>query len=97
MTQQLVGVVLAVVELLEAEAARLKLNARQLLVSGAVAAITATVAGGALLTGSVFLSWAFYVALRPNLGEALAAMTVGLTMWIVAGGATWLVLGKLRR
>jgi len=92
-----VGLLLAVVELLEAEAERLQLNVRNLLVSGAVAMITAIVAGGALVTGSVFLSWAFYAALRPPLGEAGAALTVGLTVWIVVGGATWLVIGKLRR
>ena len=97
MVQHLVGLLLAVVELLEAEAERLQLNVRHLLVSGAVAVIAAIVAGGALLTGSVFLAWAFYAALRPPFGEALAALTVGLTVWIVAGGATWLVFNKLRK
>ena len=97
MVQHVVGLLLAVVELLEAEAERLQLNVRNLLVSGAVAMIAAIVAGGALLTGSVFLTWAFYAALRPPLGEAGAALTVGLTVWVVVGGATWLVLRRLRR
>jgi uncharacterized membrane protein len=95
--QHAVGLLLAVVELIEAEAARLKLNLRHLVVSGAVALIAAIVAGGALLTGSVFLTWAFFAALRPPLGEAGAALTVGLTVWIVVGGATWLVIRRLRR
>jgi hypothetical protein len=95
--QHAVGILLAVVELLEAEAERLKLNVRELLVTGAVALIGAIVAGGALLTGSVFLTWAFYVALRPPFGEAGAALTVGLTVWIVAGGATWLAIKNVRR
>jgi hypothetical protein len=95
--QHAVGLLLAVVELLEAEAARLQLNVRHLLVSGAVAVIAAIVAGGSLLTGSVFLTWAFFVALLPPLGEAGAALVVGLTLWIVVGGATWLVFNKLRK
>ena len=97
MVQHAVGLLLAVVELLEAEAERLSVNLRQLLVSGAVALIAATVAGGALLVGSAFLIWAFYAALRPPFGEATAALIVGGTVWIVVGGATWLVLGRLRR
>ncbi len=97
MVQHAVGLLLAVVELLEAEAERLQLNVRHLLVSGAVAVLAAIVAGGALLTGSIFLTWAFYAALRPPLGEAGAALVVGLTVWIVVGGATWLVFRKLRR
>lgn len=97
MVQHIVGVLLAAVELLEAEAARLKVNARQLVMNGAVAVIVAIAAGGALATGTVFLSWAFYAALRPSMGDALAAMTVGLTVWIVAGGAAWLAIGRLRR
>ena len=97
MVQHVTGLLLAVVELLEAEAERLKLNLRQLLVTGAVAVITAIVAGGALVLGSVFLTLGFYAALRPALGEALAALTVGLTVWIVAGGAAWLILGRIRK
>ncbi len=97
MVQHVVRLLLAVVELIEAEAGRLQRSAKGLLVRGAVAAIVATAAGGALFTGSVFLSWSFYAALRPRLGEALAAGTVGLTMWIVAGGVAWLVLARLRR
>ena len=97
MVQHAVGLLLAVVELIEAEAERLQLNVRQLLVSGAVALLAAIVAGGALLTGSIFLTWAFYAALRPPLGEAVAALVVGLTVWIVVGGATWLVFNRLRR
>ena len=97
MVQHVTGLLLAVVELIEAEAERLKINVRQLLVTGAVALIVALVAGGALVLGSVFLTVGFYAALRPPLGEALAAVTVGLTVWIVVGGATWLILGRIRK
>lgn len=97
MVQHVVGLLLALVELLEAEAERLKVNLRQLLVTGAIAVIVALVAGGAMVLGSVFLTVGFYTALRPALGEALAAVTVGITVWVVAGGAAWLVLGTLRR
>ncbi len=97
MVQHAVGLLIAFVELLEAEAERLTLNLRELVVSGAVALIAALFAGGALVIGSVFLTWAFYASLRPHLGEALAALVVGLTVWVVVGGATWLVVGKLRR
>lgn len=97
MVQHAVGLLLAVVELLEAEAERWTLHLRELLMRGAVALIVAIVAGGALVTASGFLTWAFYVALRAPLGEALAALVVGLSVWIVVGGAAWLVIARLRQ
>lgn len=96
MIQHVVGMLLALVELLEAEAARLNASVRRLVVQGAVVLIAACAAGGLAVLGSVFLVWAFFAALRPELGEALAALIVGLTIWIVVGGATWLMSKRMK-
>ncbi len=97
MVQHVVGMLLALVELLEAESERLRVGVRRLVVEGAVALIAATAVGGMLVIGSVFVLWAFFAALRPALGEAWSALIVGLVVWIVLGGATWLVSAQLRR
>jgi hypothetical protein len=97
MVQHVVGMLLALIELLEAEAERLNANVRRLVVEGAVALIAASAAGGLLVLGSVFVLWAFFAALRPALGEAWAALIVGVVVWTVVGGATWLVSERMRR
>lgn len=97
MLQHVVGILLALIEVLEAEAERFRANVRRLVVEGAVALIVATAAGGMLVVGTVFVLWAFYTAMRPALGEAWAALIVGLVVWIVVGGATWLIFGRLKR
>ena len=97
MIERLVRVLLAFVELLEAESQRLALGTRKLLTTGAVVVIGALVAGGALMVGSAFLLWSFYAALLPHFGVPLAALTVGLSIWLVIGGGTWLALRKMRQ
>lgn len=97
MVQHVVGILLAVVELLEAEAERLNANLRRLVVEGAVALAFATAAGGLLVLGSVFVLWAFFTAMRPSLGESWSALIVGLVVWTVVGGATWLVSERMKR
>lgn len=97
MLQHAVGMLLAAVELLEAEAARLNANVRRLVVEGAVALVAASAAGGLFVLGSVFVLWAFFTALRPAVGEPLAALIVGLTVWVVVGGATWLISERMKR
>lgn len=97
MIERLVRVMLAFVELMEAESQRLALGARKLLATGAIVIIGALVAGGALMVGSAFLLWSCYAALLPHLGVPLAALTVGLSIWIVIGGGTWLALRKMRQ
>jgi len=97
MMQHVVGMLLALAELLEAETDRLRASVRRLVVEGAVALIVATAVGGMLVVGSVFVLWAFYAAMRPALGEAWSALIVGFVVWIVLGGATWLVSAQLKR
>ncbi len=97
MVQHLVGVVLALVELIEAEAARLKLNIRKLLVTGALVAVGAVIGSFVLLVATGFLLWSFFLALLPGMTPAQASLTVGLVIWLLVGGAAWLVASRLRK
>lgn len=97
MVQHLAGVLLALVELLEAEAARFNASVRRLVLEGAAALAFATAAGALLALGGGFVVWAAFTALRPPLGEPLAALVVGVSLLSLVGGATWLVFGRMRR
>lgn len=97
MVQHLINVLVAFVELLEAEAERFTLGLRKLLVTGAVVAVGAALAGALLLAASGLLLWAFYLALTPLMSDALAALAVGLVVWLVVGGGAWLAVARLRR
>ena len=97
MVQHLVGLGLAFFELLEAEAARLKLNVRQVLVTGALVLLGALLAAALLSTASGLLLWAAFLALRPGVGPAVAALILGAAIWVVVGGASWIVVQRLRR
>lgn len=97
MVQHLVGVALAFVELLEAEAAKLKLNVRKVLVTGALAIAGALVAATLLSAASGLLLWSAFLALRPAVGQAPAALIVGLGVWVLIGGASWIVVNRLKR
>ncbi len=97
MAQHLVALVVAFIELLEAEAERLKLGLRGLLVTGAVVAVGAAVAGTTLAAGVGFLLWALYLALLTATSAAWAALIVGLVVWLVMGGGGWLVVRSLRK
>jgi hypothetical protein len=95
--QHFVGLGLAFVELLEAEAARLKLNVRQTLLTGALVLMGALVAAGMLTTASGLLLWAAFLGLRASLGPAPAAIVLGVGIYLIVGGASWLVANRLRR
>lgn len=97
MVRHLVGLLVAFVELLEAEAERLTLGLRKLLVTGAMLAVGASLVGALLLAASGLLVWSLYLALAPLMPEALAALTVGLVVWLVGGGGAWLVVTRIRR
>ena len=97
MVQHLVALGLAFVELLEAEAARLKLNAKQVLVTGALILIGAVLVAGMLSAASGLLLWAAFLGLRTSVGQAPAALILGAGLWIVVGGASWFVANRLRR
>lgn len=97
MLQHFVALGLAVVELLEAEAARLKLSGRRLLVTGALVLMGALLAAGLLAAASGLLLWAAFLWLRASVGQAPAALILGAGIWIVVGGASWLVANRLRR
>ncbi len=97
MVQHLVGVILALIELLEAEAERLKLTLRKLLVAGALLIVGAVVGSFVLLVATGFLLWSFFLALLPWMTEAQAALLVGGVIWLVVGGALWLVANRLRK
>jgi hypothetical protein len=95
--QHLVGLLVAFVELLEAEAERLKLGLRKFLVMGAVIAVAAVVGAAFLLTASVFLVWALFLALAPVMHDALAALVTGLVVWLLIGGGAWLAINQVRK
>lgn len=97
MAQHLVALVVAFIELLEAEAERLKLGLRGVLLTGAMIAVGATVVGTALAAGLGFLLWALYLALLTATSAAWAALIVGLALWLVMGGGGWLVVRSLRK
>ncbi len=97
MVQHFVALGLAFVELLEAEAARLKLNVRQVLTSAALVLMGALVAGAMLSAASGLLLWASFLALQPAVGTALAALILGVGIYIFVGGAAWLVANRMRR
>lgn len=96
MVQQFVALGLTFVELIEAEAARLKLNIRKVLATSALVLMGALVAAGILSAASGLLLWAAFLLLRESLGPAEAALILGASIWIVVGGAAWLVANRLR-
>ena len=95
MVQHLVNVLVAFLELLEAEAERFTAGARKLLVTGAVVAVAAVVASAMLLAASGLLLWAFYLALLTLMTEPWAALSVGLAVWFVVGVGTWLAVARM--
>ena len=97
MVQRVVALLIAFVELLEAEADRLTTGLRRLLVTGALIAIGATLVAAGLVAGSGFLVWSLYLTLLPRMPDPLAALIVGLGVWALLGGATWLAVQRLRR
>jgi len=94
--QHFVGLALAFVELLEAEAARLKLNVRKVVATGALVLMGALVAAGILSAASGLLLWAAFLGLEGSVGRAPAALILGAGLWIVVGGASWLVANRMR-
>lgn len=97
MVQRVVALLIAVVELLEAEADRLTTGLRRLLVTGALVAIGAVLVAAGLVGGGGFLVWSLYLTLLAHMPDALAALIVGLGVWVLLGGATWLAVQRLRR
>lgn len=96
MVQHLVALALAFVELLEAEAARLKLNVRKVLATGALVLMGAVLAAGVLSAASGLLLWAAFLGLQGSVGTAPAALILGAGLWVVVGGGAWLVAKRLR-
>lgn len=97
MVQRVVALLIAVVELLEAEADRLTTGIRRLLVTGALVAIGAVLVAAGLVGGGGFLLWSLYLTLLTRMPDAAAALIVGLGVWLLLGGATWLAVRRLRR
>jgi hypothetical protein len=95
--QHLVGVVLTLIELIEALLARLKLNLRKLALTIALVAVGAVIGAFVLLVATGFLLYSFYLALLPGMTAAQAALTVGLVIWLLVGGAAWLAVSRLRK
>lgn len=87
MVQSLVDVLIALIELLEAEAEALRKNAKRLGFAAAVIAVGASVATLLLLAGSALLIWSLYLALAAPLGPALSALLCGLVLWAIVAVA----------
>lgn len=85
MGSSLAELVIGVVELLEAESARLRQR-----VAGLAASVgLALGAGLLLLVGAIWLAWAGFTALASAIAPAAAAALIGLACMIVAGGVLW--------
>lgn len=97
MVQHLVALLTTFIELLEAEAERLKLGLRGLLVTGALLAVFAAVASTALVVATGFLLWSYFLALDPYMASAWAALIVGVTVWVLIALAAILVYNKLKK
>ena len=97
MVQRVVALLIAFIELLEAEADRLTAGIRRLLVTGALVAIGTTLVAAGLVGGGGFLLWSLYLTLLTRMPDAMAALIVGLGVWLLLGGATWLAVQRLRR
>jgi hypothetical protein len=95
--QHLVALLIALIELAEAEADRLKLGVRKLLVAGALVVVGASVGAAMLVAASALLLWAFYLALLPLTSAAWAALIVGLVVWLLIGGGAWLAVQQLKK
>lgn len=81
MLRSLVEVLIALIELLEAEAGRLGAAAKRIGIGWAVLATAAFVASWLLLFASALLVWSLYLALAAPLGPALSALICGLAIW----------------
>lgn len=96
MAQHLAALMVALIELLEAEAERLKLGLRGFLTTVALLFVGAAVGGAALIAGMGFLLWSLYLALLHSVSAAWSALIVGVVVWLVIGGAAWLVVRKMK-
>ncbi len=97
MVQHVVALFTTFIDLLEAEAERLKLGLRGLLMTAALLAVGATVAATALVVATGFLLWSFFLALDPYMYAAWAALIVGGTIWVLIGITAWIVVSRLRQ
>ncbi len=97
MVKHLVAILVALVELLDAEAVRLKLGLRKLLTFGALAAVAAVLGPAVLVFASGFVLWALFLALASTMTLAGAALATALIVGFVFGGAVWLVSRRLKR
>jgi len=97
MAQHLVALLVAFIDLLEAEAKRFELGLRGLLVTGALILVASAVAGAGLVAGLGFVLWALYLVLLSATSAAGAALIVGVVAWLVMGGGGWIVVRRLQR
>jgi phosphate/sulfate permease len=85
-TAALAELLISAVELVELEGLRLRKRARGLVQS----LVLMLVAGGMLLAGGVWLTWATYTALATALSPALAGFIIGGVSLVIAGVLLWL-------
>jgi predicted phage tail protein len=86
MTAALAELLISAVELVEVEGLRLRRRARGLVQS----LVMMLVAGGLLLAGAVWLTWATYTALATALSPALSGFIIGGVSLLLAGVFLWL-------
>ena len=86
MTAALAQMLISAVELFELEGLRFRLHLRALLQS----LVFVLVAGGLLLTGTVWITWGAFTALSLAFSPALAAFMIGGVSLVLAGGFLWL-------
>jgi len=85
---QVADLALAVVDLAEAEGVALRRGAAR----AAFAAALAVGAAALVVAGLAAALWGLWLALRPGLGPAGAALVVGAISALLAGGLGWLAV-----
>lgn len=97
MLERVVTLFVTVIEWLHVKAERLGVGVRTVLAAVALAAVGATVGGAVLVAASGFVLWSLFLAMEASMSTAWAALSVALVVWLGIGGATWLLVRRLRR
>lgn len=92
MLRALSDYVIAMLELLEAEAK----NAQKGLVKLGISLTLVSVAGLLLLAAAAFFVWSLYIYLLTVMAAAPATLICGLLLLVLAGGLLWLASRQVR-
>lgn len=95
MLRSLVDVLIALIELVEAEGRALRRAAKRLGVTVGVIAVAAGVAMALLLGATGLLVAALFMWLLEWMHPALAAFACGAVIWLVVGVSAWILVRRV--